>query len=78
MVATEYTGLTGLALIRRPEPDGTVAVSVVVLVHECTGPAADLFLAAEGPPVDLRYSPAVRRVHPPAGTSLDGLAERMH
>ena len=53
-VTTEFIGLTAVALIRRHEPDGTVAVPVVVPVHECTGPAAGLFLAAEGPPGVIR------------------------
>ena len=53
-VTTEFNGLTAVALIRRHEPDGTVAVPVVVPVHECTGPAAGLLLAAEGTPGVVR------------------------
>jgi hypothetical protein len=53
-VTTEFNGLTAVALIRRHEPDGTMAVPVVVLVHECTGPAAGRLLPAEGPPGVIR------------------------
>ena len=48
-VTTEFNGLTAVPLIRRHEPDGAVAVPVVVPVHECHHPGAGLFLAAEGP-----------------------------
>ncbi len=53
-VTTEFNGLTAVAPIRRHEPDGAVAVPVVVPVHECADPAASLCLAAEGPPGVIR------------------------
>jgi hypothetical protein len=47
-VTTEFNGLTAVPLIRRHEPDGTVAVPLVVPVHKRTVPSAGLFLAREG------------------------------
>ena len=53
-VPADTTGLTAVALIRRHEPDGAVAVPMVVPVHEFRHPAAGFFLAAEGTPGVVR------------------------
>jgi len=47
-VTTDLVGLAAVALVGRHEPDGAVAVVVVVPVHECRHPQASLFLTAEG------------------------------
>ena len=47
-------GSSAVALIRRHEPDGAVAVPMVVPVHKCAGPTEGLLQAAEGPPGVVR------------------------